>query len=169
MIEDGYRFGIGGLSSSLAGLRQEVRRHEHSGFDFVAKGDHVDDLSPLPLLATAAAASERLRLRTYVLNACFWNSILLARDAATLDRLSDGRLELGLGAGTVKSEFEVARIAWRPSSARIAQTEETLRARQGSARGGPSVCPARRRERRPADSRRVAMCALRAHRLQGRG
>lgn len=126
LVEHGYRFGIGGLPSSPAELRRDVRRYEQLGFDFVAKGDHVGGLSPFPLLAAAGAASERLRLRTYVLNACFWNPTLLARDAATLDRLSDGRLELGLGAGTVKSEFDTARIAWRPSSARIKQMKETL-------------------------------------------
>lgn len=121
-----YRFGIGGLPSSLAEPRREVVRYEQLGFDFVAKGDHAGGLSPFSLLTAAAAVSERLRLRTYVLNASFWNPVLLAHAAPTLDRLSDGRLELGLGAGTVTSEFDAAGIAWRPATARIEQMKPTL-------------------------------------------
>lgn len=121
-----YRFGIGGLPSSFAELRREVGRYERLGYEFVSKGDHLGGLSPFPLLAAAAAASERLRLRIYVLNASFWNPSLLARDAATLDQLSAGRLELGFGAGTVKSEFETAGIRWRPLGQRIEQMKETL-------------------------------------------
>src|ERR1700733_10034019 len=109
-----YRFGIGGLPAALPELREAIRRYEDAGFDFVAKGDHVGSPSPFSLLTAAAAVSERLRLRTYVLNVSFWNPVLLARDAATLDRLSGGRLELGLGAGTIKREFDTARIPWQP-------------------------------------------------------
>lgn len=126
MMLQGYRFGIGGLPGSLPELRLAVRRYEELGFDFIAKGDHVGGLSPFPLLTAAAAVSERLRLRTYVLNACFWNPTLLARDAATLDQLSDGRLELGLGAGIVKSEIDAAGIPWRAANARIQKMRETL-------------------------------------------
>jgi len=49
-------------------------------------------------LAAVAALTERLRLRTYVLNVGFWNPALLAREVATLQMLSEGRVELGLGA-----------------------------------------------------------------------
>jgi alkanesulfonate monooxygenase SsuD/methylene tetrahydromethanopterin reductase-like flavin-dependent oxidoreductase (luciferase family) len=95
MTDPTYRFGIAGLPSSLPELRRDVHRYEALGFDFVGKGDHVGGLAPFSLLTAAAAVSERLRLRTYVLNTSFWNPVLLARDAATLDRLSGGRLELG--------------------------------------------------------------------------
>jgi probable F420-dependent oxidoreductase len=121
-----YRFGVGGLPGSLPELRLAVGRYEELGFDFIAKGDHVGGLSPFLLLTAAAAVSERLRLRTYVLNACFWNPTLLARDAATLDQLSGGRLELGLGAGTVEAEFDAAGVLWRGANARIQQMRETL-------------------------------------------
>lgn len=55
-----------------------------------------------------------------------WNPTLLARDAAALDQVSGGRLELGLGAGTVKSEFDAAGVAWRGSNERVQQMRETL-------------------------------------------
>jgi probable F420-dependent oxidoreductase len=70
--------------------------------------------------------TERLRLRTYVLNVGFWNQALLARAAATLDLFSDGRLELGIGAGTVRDEFASAGLPWRPVRERIEQMERTL-------------------------------------------
>jgi probable F420-dependent oxidoreductase len=126
VTRDHYRFGIAGLPGALPELRQAVRRYEDLGFDFVAKGDHIGGLSPFSLLTAAAAVSERLRLRTYVLNASFWNPALAARDAATLDQLSGGRLELGLGAGTVKSEFNAAGIPWRGPDARIEHMRTTL-------------------------------------------
>ncbi len=121
-----YRFGVGELQSEPAAYRAAIRRYEELGLDFVAKGDHLGGPAPFALLTAAAAVSERLRLRTYVLNASFWNPVLLARAAATLDRLSGGRLELGLGAGTIKSEFDAARIPWRGPRERIALMKTTL-------------------------------------------
>jgi alkanesulfonate monooxygenase SsuD/methylene tetrahydromethanopterin reductase-like flavin-dependent oxidoreductase (luciferase family) len=103
-----------------------VRRVDELGFDFVAAGDHLGRPAPFAFLAIASAASSRLRLRTYVLNVGFWNPPLLAREAATLDLLSEGRLELGFGAGTIRSEFEQAGIPWRPAAERIAQMEHQL-------------------------------------------
>jgi probable F420-dependent oxidoreductase len=122
-----YRFGIAHLpDGSRAEYQGAVSRVEELGFDFVATGDHVGRPSPFALLTAAAAVTERLRLRTYVLNTGFWVPALLAREAATLDLLSDGRLELGLGAGTARDEFEQAGLPWRPARERIAHMEETL-------------------------------------------
>lgn len=126
MPPHGYRFGIAGLPTSLPELGRAVRGYEDLGFDFVAKGDHVGGGSPFPLLTAAAAVSERIRLRTYVLNTCFWNPTLLARDAATLDQLSGGRLELGLGAGTRRSEFEAAGVPWVGLDGRVERMRDAL-------------------------------------------
>jgi probable F420-dependent oxidoreductase len=79
------------------------------------------------LLTAAAAVTERVRLRTYVLNVDFWVPALIAREAATLDVLSDGRVELGVGAGTVRAEFDQVGLPWRPASERIHQMEAALR------------------------------------------
>src|SRR5215210_4031610 len=119
MTADDYRFGISHLpSGSREELEGEVRRLEALGFDFVATGDHLGGAAPFAVLTVAAAVSERLRLRTYVLNVGFWVPALLAREAATLDRLSGGRLELGLGAGTARDEFVAAGLPWRPARER---------------------------------------------------
>jgi probable F420-dependent oxidoreductase len=70
--------------------------------------------------------SGRLRLRTYVLNAGFWNPALLAREVATLDLLSQGRAELGLGAGHMRREHEEARLPWRPLEQRVQALEDMV-------------------------------------------
>jgi probable F420-dependent oxidoreductase len=71
------------------------------------------------VLTAIAAATSTVRLGTYVLNACFYKPALLARDAAAVDRLSDGRLELGLGAGYAREEFEAAELPYPSAGARV--------------------------------------------------
>jgi probable F420-dependent oxidoreductase len=89
--------------------------------------DHVGGcLSPLLPLAMAAEVSERLRLGVMVLNNDFYHPSLLARSAATLDLLSDGRFELGLGAGHAKPEYDRAGLAFDPAGTRVARLEEAV-------------------------------------------
>jgi probable F420-dependent oxidoreductase len=68
-----------------------------------------------------------LRVGTLVLNATFWNSALLAREVASTDILTNGRLELGLGSGHMKWEFDEAGIAWQPFGDRAERLEQTIR------------------------------------------
>jgi probable F420-dependent oxidoreductase len=89
------RAGFDGLSFS---------EHPVPGARWLAGGGH-QTLDPFVALAYAAAATERLRLLTYLAVAPYRNPFLLAKAAATLDKLSGGRLILGLGAGYQKSEF----------------------------------------------------------------
>jgi probable F420-dependent oxidoreductase len=112
---------------SRAEFAAAAERAERLGFDFVAAPDHLGIASPFAALVAAGAATRRIRLRTYVLNACFWTPALLAREAATADLLTDGRLELGLGGGHMKSEFDDAGIPWRPLGERIEQLELAVR------------------------------------------
>lgn len=105
---------------SVPEFRRFVLRADELGYDVLALPDHLGWLSPFAGLAAAAAISDRLRLRTYVLNYAFWNPTLLAREVATLDVLSHGRAELGIGTGYVKSEFERAGVPWRPLRERVA-------------------------------------------------
>jgi probable F420-dependent oxidoreductase len=101
-----------------------VRRADELGFDVLAAPDHLGAMGPFTVLAAAGNISDRLRLRTYVLNVGFWNTALLAREVATLDVLSGGRAELGLGAGHMKSEHDDAGLPWLPFSRRIESLEE---------------------------------------------
>src|SRR5262245_58034288 len=92
--------------------------------------------------------TERIRLRTYVLSAAFWNPALLAREAATADRLTGGRLELGLGAGHMKSEVDDAVICVAAGGA----ADRT--ARNARARSPPA---ARRSDRAGAAARPIPL------------
>jgi probable F420-dependent oxidoreductase len=74
--------------------------------------------APFPLLVAAAHETDRMRVGTLVLNAGFWNAALLAREIATTDVLTGGRLEVGLGAGYMRWEFDEAGIAWEAFAAR---------------------------------------------------
>jgi probable F420-dependent oxidoreductase len=102
------------------------RDAERRGYDVVFTTDHLGSPSPFPPLATAAEVTERLRVGTLVLNVSFWNPHLLARDVATADRLTDGRLELGIGAGHMKWESDAAGIPWAPFGDRVGQVAATL-------------------------------------------
>jgi probable F420-dependent oxidoreductase len=99
---------------------------EEAGYDVVFTTDHLGSPAPFPPLVAAAAATRRLRVGTLVLNAGFWNPHLLAREVATVDLLTGGRLELGLGAGHMKWEFDAAGIPWPPLAERAGRVAATL-------------------------------------------
>jgi alkanesulfonate monooxygenase SsuD/methylene tetrahydromethanopterin reductase-like flavin-dependent oxidoreductase (luciferase family) len=88
-------FGLGTRAEFL----DVCRSGERAGYDTVFAADHLGNPAPFPTLVAAAAATERLRVGTLVLNVPFWNPSLLAREIATTHVLTDGRLEVGLGAG----------------------------------------------------------------------
>jgi probable F420-dependent oxidoreductase len=113
-------------ASSQQEFRQLVSRADELGFDVFAAPDHVGMAGPFTTLAAAGMISSRLRLRTYVLNIGFWNPALLAREVATLDVLSQGRAELGLGAGYAKSEHDDAHVPFLPISQRLEALEAAV-------------------------------------------
>jgi len=82
--------------------------------------DHPATPSPFPGLVLAAAATEKARAGTLVLNTAFYNPLLLARDVATTATLLEGRLELGLGTGYDRTEVETAGLEWKQPGERIA-------------------------------------------------
>ena len=115
-----FRFSIGIHSAkSSAALRDKARRLEDAGFDALYLPDHIGAPAPFPVLTAIAAATSAVRVGTYVLNACFYKPALLARDAAAVNDLSDGRLELGLGAGYVREEFEAAELPYPSAGQRV--------------------------------------------------
>ncbi|BBZ21897.1 LLM class F420-dependent oxidoreductase [Mycolicibacter hiberniae] len=115
-----FRFGVGlNRVRSAADLADTARRLEGYGFDVLHVPDHLGAPAPFPVLVAAAAATSTIRLGTYVLNACFYKPALLARDIADTDLLSDGRLEVGLGAGYVRAEFEAAELPFPAAGRRV--------------------------------------------------
>jgi probable F420-dependent oxidoreductase len=119
------------LQVAQAASRREwvelVKRTDDSGFDMIVTADHLEQcLAPLIPLATTAEVSDRLRLGIMVLNNDFHHPSLLARDVATLDLLSEGRMELGIGAGHSKPEYERAGLPFDAAPTRVARLEEAV-------------------------------------------
>lgn len=123
-----FRFGVNvRTAASRAEWADKARKVEALGYAVLLVPDHLAELlAPLPALAAAAAATTRLRVGTAVLNNDFRHPALLAREAATLDVLSDGRLELGLGAGHMQSEYEQAGLAFDPGATRVERLGEAV-------------------------------------------
>ena len=128
-------------AADAADFERIVRRADELGFDVLAAPDHLGAMGPFTLLAAAATISRRLRLRTYVLNVGFWNPALLAREVATLDVVSGGRAELGIGAGHTKSEHDDAGLPWLAFAQRIELAGVNGHRGQAQARG-PGARPA---------------------------
>jgi len=110
---------VGWLSRGGAPPAQAAADAEEAGFDVVTAADHVGRTGPLVALAAAAAVTSRVRLRTYVLDHGFWNPGLLARDIATLDALSGGRVDLGLGLGHMRHEHVDVGLPFPPYAERL--------------------------------------------------
>ena len=85
-----------------------VRRVEDAGFSTLLLSDHTErsPLGPIPAMAHAAALADRLRVGSLVLNNDFRHPAILAKELATIDLLTGGRLEIGIGAGWMRDEFE---------------------------------------------------------------
>lgn len=123
-----FRFGVNVRTArSAAEWAEKARKVDALGYSVLLVPDHLADLlAPFPALAAAAAATTRLRVGTAVLNNDFRHPVLTAREAATLDVLSDGRLELGLGAGHMRSEYEQAGLAFAPGTIRVERLAESI-------------------------------------------
>jgi probable F420-dependent oxidoreductase len=106
-------------------------RAEELGFDIVLAADHVGPgWAPMPALSAIASVTERIRLGTLVLNNDMRNPVQLAWEASTIDRISGGRFELGLGAGHTPSEYGatgIERAAPAERKQRLAESVEIIR------------------------------------------
>ncbi len=103
------------------------RQAEQLGYATLLVPDRVGPLlSPIPALAAAAAATSSLRIGTFVLVGGWRNPVLVAQEAATLDFLSGGRFELGLGAGTSEADFRQIGMPVDQPGVRIERLAETL-------------------------------------------
>ncbi|HUY21869.1 MAG TPA: TIGR03621 family F420-dependent LLM class oxidoreductase [Acidimicrobiales bacterium] len=99
---------------------EQARRAEDLGYSSLLMPDHFgDQLAPVPALMAAADATSTLRLGALVFDNDYRHPLVLAKEAATLDLLSDGRLELGLGAGWMRTDYEESGIAYDPPATRV--------------------------------------------------
>lgn len=104
-----------------------ARKAEDIGVSVLTVADHLDDeLAPIASLMAAADATTTLRVGTLVFSNDYRHPAVLAKEAATIDRLSGGRLEFGLGAGWMTTDYEATGIPLDPPSVRIGRLEEAL-------------------------------------------
>lgn len=124
-----FRFGVVvAYTPSHTAWVATARRAEELGYSTLLMPDRANIGGPAPLtaLAVAAEATTRLRVGSYVFANDYRHPVLLAREAATLDLLSGGRFELGLGAGVGPEEFHQLGIPFASASARVGHLEESL-------------------------------------------
>jgi len=114
-------------ASSGAAWAATARRVEADGYATLFMPDHFDDQwAPVPAMAAAAAATTTLRIASLVLDNDYRHPVVLAKEAATLDVLSDGRLELGLGAGWQRRDYDQSGIAFDDATTRVDRLAEAL-------------------------------------------
>jgi probable F420-dependent oxidoreductase len=107
--------------------RDVVRRVENEGFSTLLVADHfVAPMACGPLILGAALASTTLRVGSYVFDNDFRHPAVMAKEMATIDVLSKGRVELGLGAGWLKPEYDAIGLPFDPPDVRVARLEEAV-------------------------------------------
>jgi probable F420-dependent oxidoreductase len=134
-----FRFGVQ-LSRADTGAdwAELARKAEGLGYSTLFVPDHFgDQLSPAVALMAAADATTELRVGPLVLDNDYRHPVVLAKEMASIDRLSGGRLELGIGAGWMSSDYEQAGIAMDPPGVRIDRLEEALDVLEGLFGPGP--------------------------------
>ena len=120
--------------------REKAREAEALGYDVLLITDHITtQLAPLPALVAAADATTRLRIGSFVFDNDYRNPVMLAKEAATVDLLSDGRLEFGLGAGWNARDYTQLGIVYDTPKVRVDRFAEALALtkRLWTARGRP--------------------------------
>ena len=141
MIVRPFRFGVQSYrASSPEDWREQARQAEALGFSSFHLADHVigpgpalaatnhpvQDIAAIPAMTVAAEATDTIRIGCRVLCADYRNPVILAKELATIDFFSDGRLEIGLGAGWLQGEYEAIGIPFERAGVRIDRMVETV-------------------------------------------
>jgi probable F420-dependent oxidoreductase len=133
-----FRFGFQSTSTTPVEVVRSARQAEDAGFDVFQVGDHVGaESSALVSLAAAAVATEQIRLGTLVLNNDLHHPVPLAQELATIDHLSDGRLEVGIGAGHSFTEYAAMGVPFDPPAVRKERLGEAVEILRALWDGGP--------------------------------
>jgi alkanesulfonate monooxygenase SsuD/methylene tetrahydromethanopterin reductase-like flavin-dependent oxidoreductase (luciferase family) len=133
-----FRFGvINERTAAPNAWIAHVRRIEALGYSTFLIRDHFvpdyfgDQFAPIAALTAAACATSSLRVGTLVFDNDYRHPVMLAKEAATLDLLSGGRLELGMGAGWLQLEYAQAGMAYDPPGVRIQRLHEAITVLKG--------------------------------------
>src|SRR5437660_2722347 len=123
-----FRFGINMRDAkSRAEWQDKARKVEALGYSVLLVPDHLAAmLATIPAVMSAADATTRLRVGTNVVNNDLRHPVLLAREAATMDLLTEGRLELGLGAGDMRGEYDQVGLRFDRGGIRVERLAESV-------------------------------------------
>lgn len=124
-----FRFGISVVDPhSRSDFVSIARRSEEIGFSTLLLPDHIgsDLQAPFSSLALAAGVTEKIRVGSHMINNDLRHPVLVAHEAATIDVLSNGRLELGIGAGWNQPEYEEMGIRFDPPEVRVERLRESV-------------------------------------------
>ena len=129
-----FRFGVQASTAPdrTAWIDLACRAEAH-GYDILTMPDHFgDQLAPVPALMTAADATERLRIGALVWDNDYTHPVVFAKELATMDVLSEGRLEIGIGAGWMVSDYEQSGIPYDSPKVRIDRFAEGIAVIKGA-------------------------------------
>jgi probable F420-dependent oxidoreductase len=134
-----FRFGVQVSGpADAAGWVEQARRVEDLGYSTLTLPDHfTDQLAPMPALSTAAAVTSTLRIGALVFDNDYKHPLVLAKELATQDVLSGGRVEIGLGAGWMESDYRAAGMPYDRAGVRIDRFEEAIAVIKGAMADGP--------------------------------
>jgi probable F420-dependent oxidoreductase len=123
-----FRFGLQTSgAASPAAWKDLARKAEDLGYSTLYMPDHLDDQwAPMVALAVAAEATTTLRVGTLVLDNDFRHPVVLAKEAATMDLITGGRFELGMGAGWMRADYDRSGIPMESAAVRIDRLAEAL-------------------------------------------
>lgn len=124
--------------ATIRELTETVRKAEAIGIDTLVVPDHlIPQLAPMPAMAAIVALSDRLRVSGFVLNNDLRHPAVMAQDLASLDVLSEGRLDIAIGAGWNRPEYEAIGIAFDRAPTRQARLAEAIAVLKGCFADGP--------------------------------
>ncbi|MDQ1479352.1 MAG: hypothetical protein QOI44_213 [Actinomycetota bacterium] len=123
-----FRFGVQvAQGESASAWRDKARKIEDLGYSTLFMPDHFgEELAPLPAIAMAAAHTTTLKVGALVFDNDYKHPAILAKESATIDVLCDGRLELGIGAGWMKTDYDALGLQYDPPAVRVDRFEEAL-------------------------------------------
>lgn len=132
-----FMLGVGGVVDRTT-LLEGTRIAEATGYTHIAIHDHLTpQLAALPTLSVVVTASDRLRVCPLVLNNDLRHPAVLAQELATVDVLSDGRLDVGIGAGWAEAEYAAAGLRYDRAGIRIERLQESITVLRGLFGDGP--------------------------------
>jgi probable F420-dependent oxidoreductase len=135
-----FRFGVQvSNAGSSKEWRDKARKYENLGFSTLFMPDHFIDtqLAPMVAITYAAAVTDKLHIGMLVLGNDYKHPAITAKEAATVDLLSDGRLELGLGAGWMQTDYDALGMPYDKAGVRVDRLAEAIAVVKGAWEDGP--------------------------------